>query len=241
MLKKNFECDILEAENGEIGLHLLIDNIPDLILLDISMPVMDGFKTLEIIRANQIFKKIPVIVITALSDGKVVSNLAKKGICDYILKPIDIDVSVKRIQKVINKRIAANGKDTSKIEEHILIVDQDTQFKSFFKSVLGNQFIIHEAVRGIDGFDIYSKYRPKYVFVSDRLSLLDKKIITQKIKELASDNEVSIYLLVDDLTKLSTKVFIYDGIIKRSLDKDLFLDNNDFLNKNLPKMQAGEK
>ncbi|MFA5806477.1 MAG: response regulator [Melioribacteraceae bacterium] len=190
MLKKNFECNILEAENGQVGLNLLINNIPD------SMPVMDGLKMLEIIRANQILKNIPVIVITALSDGQVVSNLAEKGICDYLLKPIEIDDSVKRIQKIINKKNAANGKDISKIEEHILIVDEDTQFKSFFKSLLGNQY---------------------------------------------SDNEVSIYLLVDDLTKLSTKVFIYNGIIKRTLDKDLFLDNNAFLKNNLPEMQAAEK
>lgn len=241
MLNRNFECTVLEAENGQIGLNILLTSIPDLILLDISMPVLDGFKTLEIIRENQILKKIPVIVITALSDGKVVSNLAEKGICDYILKPIDINESVKRIQRVIDKTIAHNGKEISKVEEHLLIIDQDKQFKSFFKSLFDNQFIIHEASKGIDGFDIYSQYKPKYIFVSDRLSLLDKKIITQKIKELVSDHDISIYLLVDDLTKLSTKVFNYDGYIKRTLDKTLFLENNIFLKNILPKMQDAGK
>lgn len=237
MLKKNFECEVMEAENGQIGLNILIDKMPDLILLDISMPVMDGYKTLEIIRTNQVLKNIPVLVITALGDSKVVSNLAEKGICDFLLKPIDIDDSVRRIKKILEK-ITDDGKDDVKIEEHILIVDEDTRFVQFFKSLLSKQYSIHEAVRGSDGIDVYSKYQTKYVFISDGLSLLDKKILTQKIRELATDSVVSIYLLVDDLTKLSTKVFNYDGIIKRTLDKDLFLSMNEFLREKSFEIQA---
>jgi len=223
LLKKNFKCDVFEAENGEEGLKLLIDNIPDLILLDISMPVMDGINTLEIIRSNEVFKSIPVVVITALGSGKVVNTLIEKGICDYILKPIDLDESAKRIQKIIKRRSDASNMAFRRRADHVLVVDNDEQFKSFFRTLFGSKFIVHETVNGIEGLEIYKKYKIKNVFVSDRLSLLDKKIVMQKIKELDPDNEVSIYLLVNDLDKLSTRVFSYDGIIKKSMDKDLIL------------------
>lgn len=240
LLKKNFECEVVEAENGEIGLSLLSSSTPDLILLDLSMPVMDGFQVLERIRANSNIKDIPVIVCTALSNGKIVSKLAELGISDYLLKPIDIDDSVKRIQKIINKEITAAGIEVPAIEEHVIIVDTDTQFKSFFKLLFGNKFVIHEAVSGIDVVENYTKLKPKFVFVSDRLGMLDKKIITQKIKQLDSNNTVFIYLLVDDLSKLSTKVFNYDGIIKKSLEKENFLENNDFVKKYFPEMLVVE-
>lgn len=238
MLKKNFVCVVHEAENGELGLRVLLDKMPDLVLLDISMPVMDGIETLKIIRANPIFKKIPVMVITAMSDRKAVESLAEIGITDFILKPIDLDESIRRIQKIIKRLSEAKEKNTLQNKpgrlndfkiDHILIVDDDTKFVQFFKSLLGNQFLIHDAVRGSNGFEVYSHYRPKHVFISDKLTLLDKKILTQKIRELFPDNEVSIYLLVDDLQKLSTKIFIYDGIVKKTIDKKEFMNNIDFL------------
>ena len=227
LLRKNFDCEIFEAENGEIGLKVLIDNKPDLILLDISMPVMDGLNTLKIIRSNQTFMDIPVIVITALSSGKVVGEFAEKGISDFILKPIDTLESVERIKKVLNKQISPA--EDSELKPDLLIVDKDTQFRTFINLIFGNKFQTHAALSGIDGLELFSKFRPRLVFISDTLSLLDKKILTQKIKDTDSDNEVSIYLLADDLTKLSTKVFHYDGIIKKSLDKELFFKSNSFL------------
>jgi two-component system, cell cycle response regulator len=247
LLKRNFTCQIIEAENGQIGLKLLEENIPDVILMDISMPVMDGMETLAKIRTNPIFKKIPVIVITANSDKKAVGNLAVMGISDYLLKPIDVNNTVKRIQKFIQLYEAKkNGftKDNSTSEnkiEHILIVDKEKDFKSFFSSILSKYFIIHQASSGTEGLDIFSKLNPKYIFVGDAMGLLDKKILTEKIRNIAIEENVLIYLLVDNMKKLSTKVFNYDGIIVKSNDSEIFLqDVNSFLHM-IPKEEVEEQ
>jgi two-component system cell cycle response regulator len=225
LLTKNFDCEVIEAENGAVGLELLQNNAPDLILLDVSMPVMDGIETLELIRANQIFKHIPVIVITAMNDSKVVGTLAQKGITDYLLKPIDHDASVNRIRKLINNLTAPATESTTESKEHILLVDKDAAFKSFFNEALSGSFIVHLASNGVDGLDLYEKYNPRHVFVCHKLGLLDKKILTQKIRELAGGKDVSIFLLMNDFKSLNTKIFTYDGIIKKSMDKVKFLSD----------------
>ncbi len=223
ILLKNFDCDVIEAQNGAVGIDLIMKESPELILLDISMPVMDGIETLDLIRKEENSRTIPVVVITAMNDSKVVSQLVQKGITDYLLKPIDQEKSVSRIKKILTRLAGNNGEANSKSKEHILLVDNDQKFRTFFNSVADKYFYVHNASNGADGLDLYTKFNPRHVFVSNELGLLDKKIITQKIREVAGDNEVSVYLLVSDLDSLSSKVFTYDRIIKKSLDKEEFL------------------
>jgi hypothetical protein len=69
---------------------------------------------------------------------------------------------------------------------------------------------------------------------------LDKTVLTQKIRELSSDKEVSIYLLIDSMKLYSAKVFSYDGIIKKTMDRQLFFKSFYFLNeKSLEMKRAG--
>lgn len=85
-LKKDFACQILEAENGQVGSKLLDEFTPDLIFLNTSIPIMNSIEPMEIIRANSILKNIPVITMTATNDKKVVGSLAAMGISNYLFK-----------------------------------------------------------------------------------------------------------------------------------------------------------
>jgi len=230
ILKRRYTCAVIEAENGEIGLNALQEYLPDLVLLDLTMPVMDGIETLGKIRSNPIFKNIPVLVITALNEKELVGSLAEKGISDYILKPIDPDLTFKRIQKIINNILINSNKQGKKENVYsdaglnqILIVDKDAEFKTFFSSQLSNKYIIHEASSGIEGLNIYSQHNPNYIFVSDKIGMLDKKILTEKVREIAEKKEVLIYLLTDDAKDFSSRIFFFDGILKKTSDSVLFL------------------
>lgn len=246
ILKRKFVCEVFEAENGVNGLSSLQKNSPDIILLDLMMPVMDGVETLDVIRANPDFKDIPVIVITAVGDREVIRNLCEKNITDYLLKPIDVNTTVERIQRMINRlneskqiNSSVNKKQTGDKSEpdSILIVDNDGEFKTFFHSLLKEHHTIHFASNGTEGLSIFAEHRPKFIFMSNNLSLIDKILLSQKIRETASDKEVAIYLLIDNVKLLSTKVFSYNGIIKKTMDKELFLKDIHFLNENLLEMK----
>lgn len=76
----------LEAVNGSEALKILEKEIPDLILLDILMPVMDGIEVLKNIKNNDKFKNIPVILLTNLSQQDEVNRGLELGAKDYLIK-----------------------------------------------------------------------------------------------------------------------------------------------------------
>jgi len=96
--------EIIGAESGKKCFELLEKKvIPDIILLDIMMPTMDGWEVFDKLRASQKYKNIPVIFLTARSDGlatKAGSMIAD----DYIEKPIEIEELKDRIDNVLNKQ-----------------------------------------------------------------------------------------------------------------------------------------
>lgn len=95
--------EIIPVENGKKCFEVLEKNvIPDLILLDIMMPEMSGWEVFDKLRANQKWKNIPVIFLTARSDGLATSAGAMIA-DDYIEKPIEINELKTRIDNVLNK------------------------------------------------------------------------------------------------------------------------------------------
>lgn len=87
---------VFEAANGEEGLNFLHKMIPDIILLDLMMPVMNGWKFIEAVAQNQIFSTIPIIVLSAYAD-KTPTIQANA----FLLKPVDINHLFDTISAII--------------------------------------------------------------------------------------------------------------------------------------------
>jgi len=86
------EIEILEAENGEVAIEVLKNNSDiDLILMDIMMPVMDGYNAMKIIRSMPEIKNIPIITLTAKAMKEDYQKAIDCGANDYISKPLDIE------------------------------------------------------------------------------------------------------------------------------------------------------
>ncbi|MBE6095581.1 MAG: response regulator [Schwartzia succinivorans] len=101
ILKKNFEYRILTAESGMRGYELMQNQTVHLVLLDVSMPVWDGLKTLHFIRSNEKLKNTPVIMLTAAADRETVIKASSYGVKDYLRKPFLPDELTARVAKVI--------------------------------------------------------------------------------------------------------------------------------------------
>ncbi len=82
--KDNFE--VLQARNGQEGLQQAFSLHPDLILLDIIMPVMDGMTMLAKLRIDEWGKSVPVIILTNLSNEQRVAESLQQGVYDYLVK-----------------------------------------------------------------------------------------------------------------------------------------------------------
>ena len=101
---KSFDCDVIEAQNGVEGLAMAAKESPDIILLDITMPVMDGVEMITKLKSDPALKSIPVLMLTAEAGRENVMKIAKIGVRDYIVKPFKEEVLIDKVSRVIDLR-----------------------------------------------------------------------------------------------------------------------------------------
>jgi two-component system cell cycle response regulator len=99
---KPYECTVFEAGNGEEGLAAAAREKPDLIVLDVTMPIMDGVTMLTKLKEDETLKGIPVIMLTAESGRENVLHIAKLGVRDYLVKPFKEDQLIEKASRVIS-------------------------------------------------------------------------------------------------------------------------------------------
>jgi diguanylate cyclase (GGDEF)-like protein len=105
------DFEVVTAENGEQGLEKLRSESPDLLLLDCSMPVMDGYETLERMRRDTMLVNMPVIMLTVLNSEQDEIKGLRFGVDDYITKPFKPSLLMARVRKVLDRQqlsISAN-------------------------------------------------------------------------------------------------------------------------------------
>ena len=90
--------DIVVANDGENAERLILDERPDLLILDIIMPRMNGFQLCRSLRANPGFKDLPIIMITSMDRESDRYWGLKQGASEYLVKPVDPNVLLERVK-----------------------------------------------------------------------------------------------------------------------------------------------
>mgnify|MGYP006289855785 CR=1 FL=1 len=110
---KPYDCELFEAENGVEGLNLTLNHNPDIIILDVTMPVMTGMEMISKLKSDPATKDIPVLMLTAEAGKEIVMEILKKGAAGYMLKPFKAEVFIEKIQGIVSlkeKQETAAGK-----------------------------------------------------------------------------------------------------------------------------------
>lgn len=139
----------LTAENGEIAMRILEEQNIDLVLLDIQMPVMDGFEVLRRMKADTAFRHIPVIVISASTENESVIKGIEMGADDYLPKPFDAVLLKARIGASIEKK---------KLRDQELVFREQVAFEKKRADDLLNALFPHFVVQELITTD---EYRPR--------------------------------------------------------------------------------
>ena len=82
---------VFEAENGQIAVDMAIREKPDVILMDLTLPLMDGFEATKLIRQHDGLKNVPIIAVTAHQEDDFRSVARDSGFDAYVTKPIDVN------------------------------------------------------------------------------------------------------------------------------------------------------
>lgn len=106
-MKTNIELrdgyEVITALDGEEGLRYAANDRPDLVLLDIKMPGMDGFEVLKRLKENENTKSIPVIIVTAKTDDDTMMEALKLHDNGYVVKPVKIEELEEKMEKALGE------------------------------------------------------------------------------------------------------------------------------------------
>lgn len=168
---KSYDADVVEATNGVEGLSAASKENPDIILLDVTMPVMDGVEMLSKLKSDAALKSIPVIMLTAEAGRENVMKIAKLGIRDYIVKPFKEDSLIEKVSRVVDlmpkeadnkpKKNLGDGLDILVLEDKPAIIAQ------MQKGLAHNEkWTVHGMGTTTEAIDFVGKTIPDVVIMS---------------------------------------------------------------------------
>jgi len=173
---KSYNVDLIFASNGVEGLAAAAREKPDIMILDVTMPVMDGIETLGKLKADPSLKDIPVIMLTAEAGKENVIKIARIGIRDYIIKPFTEQLVVERVGRVID--LQPRGTSEAKVKTlddpvNILVVEDKPAIIEQIRDAAGNSpWKIIGCGQCGEAIDYTSKEIPDVILIS--ISLPDK-------------------------------------------------------------------
>ncbi|MDR0310494.1 MAG: response regulator [Acidobacteriota bacterium] len=175
-----FGVEILEAENGEIGVAQAKEGMPDLILLDYNMPVMDGHQTLLALKEDPSTNPIPVIMLTTETVQETVLKLVKVGLKDFIAKPFTREILLKKVNSILS---IYEGDEPPTVENMptiaaalphppggegktvILAVDDKVNILKNLAEFLGDTYFVIQCETGAAAEEAMGKYHFDYFFL----------------------------------------------------------------------------
>jgi two-component system cell cycle response regulator DivK len=99
--------EVIEAQTGEDGLRMAREHAPDLVLMDLQLPGIDGTETLRRLRESTLGKDVPVVAVTALAMAEDKERAARAGFDGYVEKPISVRALPGQIEAFLARRPSA--------------------------------------------------------------------------------------------------------------------------------------
>ncbi|MEW6743847.1 MAG: response regulator [Planctomycetota bacterium] len=187
----------LEAENGAEGLDLARREDPDLILLDVQMPVMDGLETLRLIRKDDILKNTPVIISSATAEKARVLDLIKSGIDAYVLKPCDPVELRRKVKPLLRARagVARESLPTS----GVLVAHRRRQVRSTISEAFSPlHFDVREAETGAGLLGLAQRGHAVLAFVELELPVLRGDQVARRVRSALTDKAPILVAIEND-------------------------------------------
>ena len=80
----------LEAENGLVGWQMIQQHVPDIVICDVDMPIMNGIELLRTVKSDALLKKIPFVIVSGQSDKQTLTAAYDLGVAAYLIKPVPV-------------------------------------------------------------------------------------------------------------------------------------------------------
>ncbi len=203
LLFENQNIELKEATTGKEALEILENYTPDLILMDIQMPELNGYETAKIIRKNEKLNKIPIIAITANATSEDVEKYSSV-FDEYLIKPINEDLLLQTLANYLahTKKIVNKNEKELDHREINYILDLKKYKEKYGKFDSGLQ----EAVT--------NKLVPLYNEIADILSIDDLKLFAKDVDEIAQKYPIEAIREFSEALSLAINLYKINDITK---------------------------
>jgi two-component system NtrC family sensor kinase len=195
-----------EAPNGRAALELIHERRPDLMLLDLMMPRMDGFAVLEAMKADGLLEQIQVVVLTGRSSREVLYEALESGADDYITKPFHIDEVVARAKAHLRIVAATRQLEQRRRDGEILVqigqrLSSRLDIQSILQDVTSMVAEVLETERcSVVLLDEDDTHNARVVAASDDIGLTDRPIVLADYPEVRQVIETREPVVVSDIS-----------------------------------------
>ncbi|MFH1238826.1 MAG: response regulator, partial [bacterium] len=177
----------LEALSGYKAVELARQHKPDLILLDIKLPDIDGSQVVGLLKKEDSTQNIPVMLLSLLKDKE--SDSLRSGIVDYLSKPIEKDKLLGTVAKVLAAQGVSSG-------GRILITDDEPLIVALIKNILQEKsYTVLEAFDGYQALDLAEKENPDLILLDIVMPGMDGYEVVHKLKENAKTRDIPIAII----------------------------------------------
>lgn len=220
-LESKEDYDVELFESGEKLIEYMGLKIPDLVLLDISMPGMTGIEVFECMKSNKRWEDIPVIFLTGMEDKSTVLKCIGKGADAYLVKPVLRKRLVAKIEEIFEKY------KEYKINKTILMIDDDVEFLKIAKVKLSKYYKILTVNSAKTAFDYLTNHKVDLIISDYFMPLYDGRSVLNILKKREGTKDIPIIIVSglpkDEVTMACAKL-LPDGIISKPVVIDELLD-----------------
>lgn len=220
---------VLTASSGKEAVRMVRYSQIDLILLDIEMPLMDGFTTYDEIRKNLAGLQVPIIFVTGKGDKKTVLKCKSKGAEGFIVKPFNKSVLIEKINQVFQDNKARHKK------REVLVIDDNVEYLKIIKLYLQDHYKVMAINTTRTAIEYLRGHEPDLILVDYYMPLYNGADILRIVKNanMAPNSKVMLVSGSMDVNILNECIQIgLDGAISKSATSEEVLERiNEVLNK----------
>lgn len=230
ILATKLNCNVTSVFNGIDAFSELNKNDFDLIILDISMPLIHGIEILEIIKQDKRLKDIPVAMLTANREKEIITKLINLGILDFIAKPITLDVVHKKLQDIIEKIDETKTPliENFPVEEEnikFLVVDTREDIRDEIYTELSSDYKVFTTDSGIEALKIYFRETPMNIYLGINLPILNENLLAKTIRKIERQKKANIIVCREDPKLSEEERNTIDAVVGNSTEKGVLAKN----------------
>lgn len=195
--------DIFPAESAIKMFELLEFFKPDLILLDVNMPDIDGYETIKSLKTNERFSEIPVIFVTGNSDRESVVKGLSLGAADYVVKPY----TASKLMESIEANLDSEKNKNNNLEEaddnkaSVLIVDDVSSMLRAMQYALNDRFNVYILSKSEDAIDFLKTKKPDLILLDYVMPVINGFDLIPIIRDLPGHKETPIIIITTEGTQ----------------------------------------